>query len=185
MYMYVCNCVCSEKKIGIFSSDTRTSTNAWVKRSTNLFTDSISRRAADLLHLPESQLHPHMNCEDLQVLSYSVGQKYDAHHDWGVNGRGESRFATLLFYLNDVDSELDMASSSVSSSVSSVSSVLSGLNITGKGRERGRGRGRGNEEYTAGGETSFPKGVFGNGDEYNNNNNNNKITDSLPHSLPS
>jgi len=35
------------------------------------------------------------------VVKYEVGQKYDAHHDWGVRNVPESRFLTLLLYLND------------------------------------------------------------------------------------
>lgn len=44
--------------------------------------------------------------EDLQVVHYDIGQKYDSHHDWGVSGYPESRYITLLFYLSDqVDPE--------------------------------------------------------------------------------
>lgn len=36
-----------------------------------------------------------------KVVYYQEGQKYNAHHDWGVNGYAESRLLTLLLYLND------------------------------------------------------------------------------------
>ena len=36
------------------------------------------------------------------ILSLSEGQKYDAHHDWGVSGHPESRIITLLLYLTDM-----------------------------------------------------------------------------------
>ena len=37
----------------------------------------------------------------MQVVNYQIGQKYDAHHDWGVSGYPESRYITLLLYLSD------------------------------------------------------------------------------------
>jgi prolyl 4-hydroxylase len=40
------------------------------------------------------------NAEDMQVVHYINGQKYDSHHDWGVSGYPESRFITMLMYLN-------------------------------------------------------------------------------------
>jgi len=40
--------------------------------------------------------------EDMQVVHYSVGQKYDPHHDWGVSGHPEGRYITLLIYLSDM-----------------------------------------------------------------------------------
>ena len=38
------------------------------------------------------------------MVHYSVGQKYDSHHDWGVSGYAESRYITLLLYLTDMPS---------------------------------------------------------------------------------
>ena len=35
------------------------------------------------------------------MVHYINGQKYDAHHDWGVNNVPQSRFITLLLYLTD------------------------------------------------------------------------------------
>ena len=37
-------------------SDTRTSTNSWIKRQTDIVTDALYRRAADLLHMDEALL---------------------------------------------------------------------------------------------------------------------------------
>ena len=37
--------------------------------------------------------------EQIQLVHYSIGQKYDAHHDWAVQ-EPSTRFATLLLYLN-------------------------------------------------------------------------------------
>jgi prolyl 4-hydroxylase len=71
------------------------------------------REVADLLNLDQTLLTPGANAELLQVVHYDPAQKYDAHHDWGVDPpsgkRGPdglpftapSRFVTLLLYLND------------------------------------------------------------------------------------
>jgi len=83
------------------SSDTRTSRNAWVPRNTNKQTETLFKRAAHLLQIDEKLLTSLANAEDMQVVSYRDKQKYDAHHDWGVRGKPESRYITLLLYLND------------------------------------------------------------------------------------
>jgi prolyl 4-hydroxylase len=86
---------------GARTSDTRTSQNTWLPRNTNNIIETIYLRAADLLNLDEKIMHSNMNAEDMQVVHYVNGQKYDAHHDWGVSGHPESRFITLLLYLSD------------------------------------------------------------------------------------
>ena len=46
------------------------------------------------------------NGEDIQVLRYQEGQKYEAHYDYFVDkvniARGGHRYATVLMYLSDV-----------------------------------------------------------------------------------
>jgi len=86
---------------GVFSSNTRTSRNAWVARKTTSVTESLFIRAADLLNIDEKLLTREKNAEDLQVVHYVNGQKYDSHHDWGVSGHPQSRLITLLIYLTD------------------------------------------------------------------------------------
>ena len=86
---------------GSRESETRTSRNAWVSRDSSPVIDTIYRRAADLLNVDEKLLTSHKNAEEMQVVHYEIGQKYDSHHDWGVSGYPESRFITLLFYLTD------------------------------------------------------------------------------------
>lgn len=44
--------------------------------------DSLYRRAADLLQIDEKLLVRSGAVEDLQVVHYVDGQKYEAHHDW-------------------------------------------------------------------------------------------------------
>jgi hypothetical protein len=48
-------------------SDTRTSRNTWIPRSTSEVTDTISRRVADVLGLDEAVLWTSQNSEDMQV----------------------------------------------------------------------------------------------------------------------
>jgi prolyl 4-hydroxylase len=127
---------------------TRTSRNTWISRNTDMVTDAIHRRAADVMQIHESLLRwrrtteiPEMPesmisiAERLQLVHYDVGQgerrasqsgkgvlvmvltiacsfsplstfctEYTAHHDFSMPGlvQGQpSRFATILFYLND------------------------------------------------------------------------------------
>lgn len=89
---------------GVFTSETRTSSNSWVARRSSAVTESLFLRASDLLQINEQLLHSNKNAEDMQVVHYVHGQKYDAHHDWGVSGFPESRIVTLLLYLNDMKS---------------------------------------------------------------------------------
>ena len=86
---------------GARTDATRTSMNTWLGRKTSRETESLFLRAADLLNLDEKIMHNHRNAEDMQVVHYENGQKYDPHHDWGVSGYPESRFITLLLYLTD------------------------------------------------------------------------------------
>ena len=86
---------------GIRKDSTRTSRNTWIGRDRSALTESLFRRAADVLKVDETLLHKNKNVEDIQVVHYVNGQKYDAHHDWGVSGYHESRFVTMLLYLTD------------------------------------------------------------------------------------
>jgi prolyl 4-hydroxylase len=90
---------------GARSDNTRTSKNAWLGRESNKITESLFMRAADVLNLDEKILYNTKNAEDMQVVHYVNGQKYDSHHDWGVSGYPESRFITLLMYLTDQPSK--------------------------------------------------------------------------------
>lgn len=89
---------------GAFESDTRTSSNAWLPRQFNSVTETLFRRAADLIQIDERHLTRSDAAEDMQVVHYINGQRYDAHHDWGVSGHPESRYLTLLLYLTDMAS---------------------------------------------------------------------------------
>lgn len=90
-----------DTETGAFESDTRTSSNTWLSRSTSPIIETLFRRAADLLQIEHHHLNRKTGAEDLQVVNYKLGQRYDSHHDWGVSGYPESRFLTLLLYLNN------------------------------------------------------------------------------------
>ena len=98
---------------------TRTSTNTWVPRNSDLLLNSVYRRAADVLRIdealfrrratdeiPELEFKNPIN-EDMQIVHYSVGQEYTAHHDFSYpNGKhpdSPSRSINLCMYLNDVE----------------------------------------------------------------------------------
>lgn len=94
---------------------TRSSTNVWVPRNSNDLVDRIYRRAADLLKMDEALLqqkpgeflheHEHSIAESLQVVRYKKTEEYTAHHDFvyppTFHRHQPTRFATILFYLND------------------------------------------------------------------------------------
>jgi len=90
---------------GARTDGTRTSKNTWLGRDTNSITESLFLRAADVLQIDQNILRNTANAEDMQVVNYVDGQKYDSHHDWGVSGYPESRFITLLLYLTDQPSK--------------------------------------------------------------------------------
>ncbi|GAX13187.1 hypothetical protein FisN_17Hh117 [Fistulifera solaris] len=101
----------------VATSNTRTSTNTWVSRKTDIIIDAIYQRAAAVLHIDESLLRyrhkfevPEFTesrtsiAEPLQLVHYNPAEKYDPHHDFTMPGLVHlqpSRFATLLLYLND------------------------------------------------------------------------------------
>ena len=91
---------------GTRASDTRTSSNAWISRTTSPFFDALYRRAADLIRVDEALLTNTGNAEDIQVVHYIDGQKYDSHHDWGTiiiistnTKQDTSQFTHLNFFL--------------------------------------------------------------------------------------
>lgn len=85
-----------------YTSDTRTSRNAWISRSKDALIDSLYRRAADVLNVDEAILTGPRNAEEIQVVHYENNQRYEAHHDWGASmNHPNSRMITMLMYLTD------------------------------------------------------------------------------------
>lgn len=70
----------------------------------------IKRRAVDLLGM---EPYEDEMTDGLQVLRYNTSTAYIAHtdyledngsgHDYDSSGKGSNRFATILFYLSDVE----------------------------------------------------------------------------------
>lgn len=84
----------------------RTSEQCFLNRGKFPLVTMLENRLARITMLPP------YHGEDLQVLKYGVGQKYDAHHDVGeldsksgaqLAAEGGHRVATVLLYLTDVE----------------------------------------------------------------------------------
>ena len=91
---------------GGYVTETRTSETSWLDRKEHFILETIYRRAGDILKVDEALLKNSKNAESLQVVHYLPGQEYKAHHDFGDNGRPQSRYITLLYYLNDQANDL-------------------------------------------------------------------------------
>ncbi|KAI3979637.1 hypothetical protein MKX01_013732 [Papaver californicum] len=81
-------------------SEVRTSSGTFIGKAKDSIVSHIEDKIAAWTFLPKE------NGEDIQVLKYEEGQKYDAHYDYFsdlVNiVRGGHRLATVLMYLSDV-----------------------------------------------------------------------------------
>ncbi|KAL0708517.1 hypothetical protein Bca4012_074943 [Brassica carinata] len=81
-------------------SDVRTSSGTFISKGKDPIVSGIEDKLSTWTFLPKE------NGEDLQVLRYEHGQKYDAHFDYfhdKVNiARGGHRIATVLMYLSNV-----------------------------------------------------------------------------------
>ncbi|GAB2266374.1 Probable prolyl 4-hydroxylase 4 [Dionaea muscipula] len=81
-------------------SEVRTSSGMFINKGKDPVVDGIEEKIASWTFLPKE------NGEDIQVLRYEYGQKYDPHYDYFVDkvniARGGHRMATILMYLSDV-----------------------------------------------------------------------------------
>ncbi|GAB2210336.1 hypothetical protein Droror1_Dr00015600 [Drosera rotundifolia] len=81
-------------------SEVRTSSGMFISKGKDAIVDRIEDKIASWTFLPKE------NGEDIQVLRYEHGQKYDPHYDYFVDkvniARGGHRMATVLMYLSDV-----------------------------------------------------------------------------------
>jgi prolyl 4-hydroxylase len=100
------------------SSSNNNIRNAWISRKTDIVTDAVYRRAADVLQMDEALLRwrrkteiPEFKeslisvSEPLQLVYYTEGQEYKPHADFTIPGlvnMQPSRFATMIIYLNTV-----------------------------------------------------------------------------------
>ncbi|XP_058201340.1 probable prolyl 4-hydroxylase 4 [Rhododendron vialii] len=81
-------------------SEVRTSSGMFIAKGKDPIVAGIEDKLAMWTFLPKE------NGEDIQVLHYEHGQKYDPHYDYFVDNvniaRGGHRIATVLMYLSDV-----------------------------------------------------------------------------------
>lgn len=87
---------------GAILSEGRTSSNAWCDTTcqTNQFIQSLYVKIEEIVGVPRSHY------ENFQILRYEVGEKYEAHHDYGdvdTSSTGGPRILTFFLYLSDVD----------------------------------------------------------------------------------
>ena len=87
--------------------DGRTSENMFFKNEENEFIQRLENRISEMVNIPVE------NGEQIQVLNYSIGAEYVPHFDFFPKdttggkrhlGRGGQRVATVIMYLNDVES---------------------------------------------------------------------------------
>ncbi|KAK9992419.1 hypothetical protein SO802_027404 [Lithocarpus litseifolius] len=81
-------------------SEVRTSSGMFINKGKDPVVSGIEDKLATWTFLPKE------NGEDIQVLRYETGQKYDPHYDYFADkvniARGGHRIATVLMYLTDV-----------------------------------------------------------------------------------
>ncbi|GAB4851203.1 Probable prolyl 4-hydroxylase 4 [Ancistrocladus abbreviatus] len=81
-------------------SEVRTSSGMFINKGKDAIVERIEEKIATWSFLPKE------NGEDIQVLRYEHGQKYDPHYDYFADkvniARGGHRMATVLMYLSDV-----------------------------------------------------------------------------------
>ncbi|CAA6669048.1 unnamed protein product [Spirodela intermedia] len=94
---YVADSTSGESKL----SEVRTSSGMFIRKGKDSIVKGIEEKIAAWTFLPIE------NGEDIQVLRYEHGQKYDPHHDYFTDevniARGGHRIATILMYLSDVE----------------------------------------------------------------------------------
>ncbi|CAK9158349.1 unnamed protein product [Ilex paraguariensis] len=82
-------------------SEVRTSSGMFITKGKDPIVSGIEDKIATWTFLPKE------NGEDIQVLRYEYGQKYDPHYDYFADkvniARGGHRLATILMYLTDVE----------------------------------------------------------------------------------
>ncbi|KAK3011359.1 hypothetical protein RJ639_012068 [Escallonia herrerae] len=82
-------------------SEVRTSSGMFIAKAKDPIVAGIEDKIATWTFLPKD------NGEDIQVLRYEHGQKYDPHFDYFTDkvniARGGHRIATVLMYLSDVE----------------------------------------------------------------------------------
>jgi len=82
-------------------SEVRTSSGTFLRKGQDPIVAGIEDKIAAWTFLPKE------NGEDIQILRYKHGEKYEPHYDYFTDNvntvRGGHRYATVLLYLTDVE----------------------------------------------------------------------------------
>ncbi|WP_301108440.1 2OG-Fe(II) oxygenase [Sporosarcina sp.] len=80
-------------------NELRTSSGMFIEESENLMITRIKKRISEIMDIPVE------HGEGLQILRYTPGQQYRAHHDFfsAESNVANNRISTLVMYLNDVE----------------------------------------------------------------------------------
>ena len=89
----------------VSDKEQRSSSTAWLAPDSAPLLKTIYARAADLLQVPSAVDFVNYS-EHMQLVHYAQKQHYSAHFDFEITSAApQSRFATLLLYLNDQAAE--------------------------------------------------------------------------------
>lgn len=83
---------------GLIGSTASSTSNRIVREG--LFAETIFRRAAQVMKMPQEVFWHDRNVESINVLKYDKGQHYTPHYDWGSHGSVESRFTSMVVYFS-------------------------------------------------------------------------------------
>lgn len=78
----------------------RTSSGMFFERSENDLIHTVEKRLAKIMNIPVE------HAEGLQILKYTPGQEYKAHHDYFLptsKAASNNRISTMVVYLNEVE----------------------------------------------------------------------------------
>ncbi|WP_432360476.1 2OG-Fe(II) oxygenase [Sporosarcina sp. UB5] len=80
-------------------NDLRTSSSTFIEESENEIVARVEKRVSTIMNIPIE------HGEGLQILRYTPGQQYKAHHDFfsSTSNVANNRISTLVMYLNDVE----------------------------------------------------------------------------------
>ena len=77
-------------------NELRTSSSTFIEESENDIVARVETRVSSIMNIPIE------HGEGLQILQYTPGQQYKAHHDF-FKKADNNRISTLIMYLNDVE----------------------------------------------------------------------------------
>ncbi|WP_228548335.1 2OG-Fe(II) oxygenase [Sporosarcina obsidiansis] len=80
-------------------NELRTSSSMFIEESENLIVTRVKKRISAIMNIPVD------HGEELQILRYTPGQQYRAHHDFfsPESNVTNNRISTLVMYLHDVE----------------------------------------------------------------------------------